>query len=232
MLAKMTEELETGLTYDHIGIAVLEYSTRELVIQAEAGKRRGALGQRIPLGAGLVGNVARNGNMASFHSAQAGDAALKPMMADTSSAIGLPIFFAEQLHGVLYVESAEPVDFTEEEILLLGTLADLISGALHNALTFQKAQEQAITDGLRSEEHTSELQSHHDLVCRLLLEKKKPHKYVAENRLASRDPLVHADNPILELRLALLHAIEDLELTSMVFGQRAKQRVRLTTILV
>ena len=26
---------------------------------------------------------------------------------------------------------------------------------------------------LRSEEHTSELQSHYDLVCRLLLEKKK-----------------------------------------------------------
>src|SRR5476649_3057305 len=29
----------------------------------------------------------------------------------------------------------------------------------------------------RSEEHTSELQSHSDLVCRLLLEKKKKHKY-------------------------------------------------------
>src|SRR5437773_8443924 len=28
----------------------------------------------------------------------------------------------------------------------------------------------------RSEEHTSELQSHHDLVCRLLLEKKKQNK--------------------------------------------------------
>ena len=28
----------------------------------------------------------------------------------------------------------------------------------------------------RSEEHTSELQSHHDLVCRLLLEKKKKQK--------------------------------------------------------
>src|SRR5215204_7480806 len=28
-------------------------------------------------------------------------------------------------------------------------------------------------DGRRSEEHTSELQSHSDLVCRLLLEKKK-----------------------------------------------------------
>src|SRR5437773_7751721 len=29
--------------------------------------------------------------------------------------------------------------------------------------------------GRRSEEHTSELQSHHDLVCRLPLEKKKEH---------------------------------------------------------
>src|SRR5215468_11581956 len=30
---------------------------------------------------------------------------------------------------------------------------------------------------IRSEEHTSELQSHHDLVCRLLLEKKKKNKH-------------------------------------------------------
>ena len=36
----------------------------------------------------------------------------------------------------------------EQEVLLLRTLADLFAGALHNALTFQKAQEQAITDGL------------------------------------------------------------------------------------
>src|SRR5437667_7629676 len=30
-----------------------------------------------------------------------------------------------------------------------------------------------VSEMTRSEEHTSELQSHHDLVCRLLLEKKK-----------------------------------------------------------
>jgi diguanylate cyclase (GGDEF)-like protein/putative nucleotidyltransferase with HDIG domain len=148
MLAKITEQLEEGLTYDHIGIATLDYSTREIVIQAEAGKRRGALGVRIPLGTGLLGQVARTGTMASYNAAVAVEAAVKPMLADSVAAIGLPVFYAEQLHGVLYVESAEPIDFSEEEILLLGTLADLISGALHNALTFQKAQEQAITDGL------------------------------------------------------------------------------------
>jgi diguanylate cyclase (GGDEF)-like protein/putative nucleotidyltransferase with HDIG domain len=148
MLAKITEQLETGLTYDHIGIGILDYSTRELVIQAESGARRGAVGQRIPLGTGLAGHVARNGQPAAYSSVNPADASLKPLLADSLAAIALPIFYAEQLHGVLYVESSKQVDFSEEEVLLLRTLADLISGAYHNALTFQKAQEQAITDGL------------------------------------------------------------------------------------
>src|SRR5260221_5172975 len=41
----------------------------------------------------------------------------------------------------------------------------------------------------RSEEHTSELQSHSDLVCRLLLEKKK-------KRLGQRDGYVRLTNTI------------------------------------
>src|SRR5437773_7683882 len=41
-------------------------------------------------------------------------------------------------------------------------------------LTTRRDPSAATTDSMgRSEEHTSELQSHHDLVCRLLLEKKK-----------------------------------------------------------
>jgi diguanylate cyclase (GGDEF)-like protein/putative nucleotidyltransferase with HDIG domain len=148
MLAKITEQLETGLTYDHIGIGSLDYATREIVIQAEAGARRGALAQRIPLGTGLIGHVARNGQMATFLAASSTDSALKPLLPDSVAAMALPVFYAEQLHGILYIESSTPVDFSEEEVLLLRTLADLIAGALHNALSFQKAQEQAITDGL------------------------------------------------------------------------------------
>ncbi len=148
MLAKITEQLEEGLTYDHIGIGVLDYATREIVVQAEAGKRRGSLGQRIPLGAGLIGHVARNGQMAFYRSANIADAALKPLLPDTAAAVALPIFYAEQLHGILFVESSVALEFSDEEVLLIRTLADLIAGALHNAYSFQKAQEQAITDGL------------------------------------------------------------------------------------
>jgi diguanylate cyclase (GGDEF)-like protein/putative nucleotidyltransferase with HDIG domain len=148
MLAKITEQLEAGLTYDHIGIGVLEYATREVVIQAEAGKRRGTLGQRITLGTGLIGHVARTGQMAVYRPNAHTDGSMKPLLPDSVAGIALPVFYAEQLHGILYIESSVPVEFSEEEILLLRTLADLIAGALHNALSFQKAQEQAITDGL------------------------------------------------------------------------------------
>ncbi len=149
MLAKITEQLEEGLTHDHVGIGVLDYSTRELVIQAEGGARRGVVGHRVALGVGLAGQVARTGHMAAFTSASGtNDPGLKPILEDSTAAIALPIFYAEQLHGVLYVESSKQTDFTEEEVLLLRTLADLIAGAYHNALSFQKAQEQAITDGL------------------------------------------------------------------------------------
>src|SRR5437667_7401934 len=43
----------------------------------------------------------------------------------------------------------------------------------------------------RSEEHTSELQSHHDLVCRLLLEKKKKHPSAFTNITRNNPMLVN-----------------------------------------
>lgn len=147
MLAKIAEELEQGLDYSHIGIGLLDYSAKEIVIQAEAGKRQGALGRRLGLDGNAVGRVARTGQM-TVVAYDGQEAAGQPVLEGSISAIALPIVYADLLHGVLYVETDQTSDFPQEEVLFLGTLADLISGALHNALTFQKAQEQAITDGM------------------------------------------------------------------------------------
>src|SRR5438132_1439886 len=46
-------------------------------------------------------------------------------------------------------------------------------------------------DVLRSEEHTSELQSHSDLVCRLLLEKKKKNKKKKQTRKKTNRSTLH-----------------------------------------
>src|SRR5438034_2445635 len=61
---------------------------------------------------------------------------------------------------------------------LFRSVRPLIGDAVHGGAGGQRrggrpGQER---DGDRSEEHTSELQSHSDLVCRLLLEKKKKKK--------------------------------------------------------
>ena len=146
MLEKIATEIENDLIFDHIGIAILDYSAKELVVQAEAGRRRGAIGRRILLGEGLVGQVARSGRMSLV--SEVGAAAPRTVLAGSLCSIALPVSYAEQLLGVLYAESSEPCEFPEDETLLLRTLADLCAGALHNAQTFQKAQEQAITDGL------------------------------------------------------------------------------------
>src|SRR5260221_3166965 len=51
--------------------------------------------------------------------------------------------------------------------------------------------------GARSEEHTSELQSHSDLVCRLLLEKKKKQKpYVGLSVYLPRSAPPHSHPPL------------------------------------
>src|SRR5260221_7628186 len=52
---------------------------------------------------------------------------------------------------------------------LLAITADEIEDYINRGIPVKK--------GMRSEEHTSELQSHSDLVCRLLLEKKKKNNY-------------------------------------------------------
>src|SRR5437588_6617770 len=52
----------------------------------------------------------------------------------------------------------------------------------------QTADFKASAGRVRSEEHTSELQSHSDLVCRLLLEKKKTKKN-AKNKHKTQDTM-------------------------------------------
>ncbi|HTQ85538.1 MAG TPA: diguanylate cyclase [Candidatus Solibacter sp.] len=146
LLAKMTAEMESALAYDHMGIAMLDYATKEVVVHAEGGRRQGGKGKRIPFDNGLLGHVARSGQMISVHDVTS--SGIPAVLPDSVSAIGFPLIYADQLLGVLYVETSTAWDFTEDEITLLQTLTDQISGALHNALTFQRAQEQAITDGL------------------------------------------------------------------------------------
>jgi diguanylate cyclase (GGDEF)-like protein len=146
MLADIVAEIQKTFQYDHIGIGILDYVTKEIEIKAEAGATAHARGKRIPLGIGIVGRVARSNERALVHNS--GEGQLIGVLPDSRSVLCIPITYGESLLGVLNVESRQENAFSTQDVLIMSTLADLLATALHNTFVFQKLQQQSITDGL------------------------------------------------------------------------------------
>jgi two-component system, cell cycle response regulator len=139
-------EIQKNFRFDHIGIGILDYVTKDIEIRAEAGSTAQAKGKRIPLGSGIVGRVARTGEKALVE--KAGEGHLQGVLPESRSVLCIPITYGESLMGVLNVESLQENAFSTQDVLILNTLGDLLATALHNAFVFQKLQQQSITDGL------------------------------------------------------------------------------------
>src|SRR6201997_4384154 len=61
MMADIVREIQKNFRYDHIGIGIMDYATKDIEIKAEAGTTSLALGRRISVGTGVLGKVARTG---------------------------------------------------------------------------------------------------------------------------------------------------------------------------
>ncbi|HEY6770050.1 MAG TPA: diguanylate cyclase [Candidatus Sulfotelmatobacter sp.] len=146
MLGQIVGEIQKNFSFDHIGIGILDYGTKEIEIKAEAGATAHAMGKRIPLGTGILGRVARTGERALVQNAIQGQ--LSGILPEARAVLCIPITYGESLMGVLNIESRNESAFSPQDVLILNTLADLLATALHNAFVFQKLQQQSITDGL------------------------------------------------------------------------------------
>src|SRR5437868_6811516 len=146
MLADIVGHIQKNFSFDHIGIGILDYVTKDIEIKAEAGITTQALGKRVPLGTGILGRVARTGEAALVQTTSEGQ--LQGVLPGSRSVLCIPIAYGEKLLGVLNVESQKEDAFTPQDKLIMNTLADLLATALHNAFVFQKLQQQSITDGL------------------------------------------------------------------------------------
>jgi diguanylate cyclase (GGDEF)-like protein len=146
MLAEIVGEIQKNFQFDHIGIGILDYSTKDIEIRAEAGTMTTALGRRVPLGSGVLGKAARANELTLIEDVS--ESRMQSLLPEARSALAIPLTYAETLLGVLNLESRRQHAFPEQEVLILRTLADLLATALHNTFVFQKMQQQAITDSL------------------------------------------------------------------------------------
>jgi diguanylate cyclase (GGDEF)-like protein len=146
MMADIVREIQKNFLYDHIGIGIMDYATKDIEIRAEAGTTSQTLGRRIAVGSGVLGKVARTGVSALVQNAGPGQ--LAGVLPESRAVLCLPISYGESLLGVLNVESRDENAFAPQDVLILNTLADLLATALHNSFVFQKLQQQSITDGL------------------------------------------------------------------------------------
>ncbi|MBI5932229.1 MAG: GAF domain-containing protein [Chloroflexi bacterium] len=130
----------------HTGIFLLDERNEYAALRAansEGGKRMLARGHRLRVGiSGIVGMTAAQGE-ARIALDVGTDAVYfnNPDLPDTRSEMSLPLKIGGQTIGVLDVQSREKDAFNQEDIAVLGILANQISVAIENTRLFSKTRQ-------------------------------------------------------------------------------------------
>ena len=136
--------------YYHTGIFLFDERAEYTVLQAsnsEGGQRMLARGHRLRAGTtGIVGFVAGQGEPRVVQDVGADSVYFNnPDLPNTRSELALPLKVANRTIGVLDMQSEELGAFKEEDIAVLGILANQISVAIENARLFTQTR-QALQD--------------------------------------------------------------------------------------
>ncbi len=111
MMANIVREIQKNFRYDHIGIGIMDYATKDIEIKAEAGTTSHTMGRRIAVGSGVFGKVARTGVSALVQNAGPGQ--LAGVLPESRAVLCLPISYGETLLGVLNIESRDENSFSQ-----------------------------------------------------------------------------------------------------------------------
>jgi signal transduction protein with GAF and PtsI domain len=146
-----TLELITQRTADVMGmdscsIYLLDGDGERLMLKATTGLAAEAVGQaRLRLGEGLTGWSAQEGQSVAVADA-ARDPRFKflPETRETrfQSLLAVPLINQQRVIGAMNIQTRAYHEFSEDEVELLGLIADLAAGALEKAMLYEKMQRQ------------------------------------------------------------------------------------------
>ena len=139
-----TQLISDRFGFYHVGIFLVDGGKEYAILQAAnsaGGQRMLARGHRLKLGTGIVGFAARSGQPRIALDVGA-DAVYfdNPDLPDTRSEAALPMKSRGEIIGVLDVQSTESKAFSNEDLQVLGALANQVSIALENARLLTEAR--------------------------------------------------------------------------------------------
>ncbi|MFH2103879.1 MAG: GAF domain-containing protein [Chloroflexota bacterium] len=136
-LEDITRLIADNFGYYHVGIFLTDDKGEYVVIKAASsagGKRMLARGHKLPLGTTSAVGYAAQYRQPRVVANVAEDAVhlSNPDLPDTRAELALPLRIGDRTIGVLDVQSNKPGIFTQDDIIILGTLADQLAIALEN----------------------------------------------------------------------------------------------------
>lgn len=145
LLPLVTEVISEQFGFYHVGIFLNDAVDQYAVLSAansEGGKRMLQRGHQLRIGVqGIVGYV--TGTSKPRIARNVGDDSVyfnNPDLPKTLSEMALPLLISNKIIGALDVQSEKTDAFTDEDVEVLSTLADLVSVAIQNARLYEQMQ--------------------------------------------------------------------------------------------
>jgi len=146
LLSRVVILISGQFGFYHTGIFLLDPTGEWAVLQAassEGGQRMLTRGHRLRVGeVGIVGYVTSTGEPRVALDVGADAVHFdNPNLPSTRSEMALPLRARGKIIGALDVQSTEPEAFSDEDMVVLQTLADQVAMAINNAQLFQQVEE-------------------------------------------------------------------------------------------
>jgi len=162
LLPELVEQVRSAFRFYHVSVFVYDPKTDTVDLKAatgEAGAQMLTVGRSFNLGrgdTGVVPTAAKTLDYCLANDVTKSEAHLpNPYLPDTRGELALPMIVGDQLVGILDLQSEQANRFQDDDIRVLGTLADQIAVAVRNAQLFEVVQ-----DALASAEQANSVKSH------------------------------------------------------------------------
>lgn len=144
LLERAVHLIRDRFGYYNVSLYLMDQKGNHAVLRQSAGQAEATLLRerpRVEVGArSILGFVTRSGEYYVAHEVENDPYFIRnPLLPETQAQLAVPLRVGEEVIGALDVQASGPYAFSEDDIAVLGTLADQMAVAVQNARSYEEA---------------------------------------------------------------------------------------------